>query len=435
MSAYLSERQSRKGDTGKETTSSAGDLQNPLEDAIVKILKVIEPAENGVIFLWDEAAMMLRPAAFLGYDPQKFTGLSLQRDESFLGEVFVSGEARIYTSTEDITTATDNMSGPNLELWLWAHGKDFPPRGLVAAPISSSDQKHGVIMVETFAETPNFSEHDLAVIQLTADLIAMRLERDNPWMHPVSDLPGGPIRTEWIETLSHELGMPLTAIKGYASALLLDEVDWSLAKRQEFLQLIEDECDLMEALLSDLLNSAIIDLDTFSLDLQPLRLSQIARVIAEEMDRRTEKHRLIVDFPSNMPLVKGDARWIKQVFRNLLDNAIKYSPNGGLVVIRGEVRPTDVVISISDQGMGIPPEDSILIFEKYERAESYLDREITGSGLGLPIARRIIEVHGGHIWVNSKINQGTTLSFSLPHEMIIDPQLGGENEHGTHPDR
>jgi signal transduction histidine kinase len=153
------------------------------------------------------------------------------------------------------------------------------------------------------------------------------------------------------------------------------------------------------------------------------------------MERRTDKHHLIVGFPENYPVVQADPRWIKQVFPNLIDNAIKYSPEGGLIVIRGEVRSSSVVISISDQGIGIPPEDLILVFDKYVRAKSRIGVQISGTGLGLPIARTIVEAHGGHIWADSVINQGTTMSFSLPHEGVSKLEIGDINESGTHTDR
>jgi two-component system sensor histidine kinase VicK len=124
-----------------------------------------------------------------------------------------------------------------------------------------------------------------------------------------------------------------------------------------------------------------------------------------------------VDFP----IVDADPHWIKQVFRNILDNAVKYSIDGGLIVIKGEVRPSDVVISISDQGIGISPEDLIPLFKKYFRVNSASTIHIAGTGLGLPIARAIVEAHGGRIWAESKLGEGTTLHFSLPKpERVVD---------------
>jgi signal transduction histidine kinase len=214
--------------------------------------------------------------------------------------------------------------------------------------------------------------------------------------------------------LSHELRMPLSVIKGYSTAMLLEEVEWSEEKKEEFIHLIDAECDHMHVMLKDILDSSIIDVDQLTIETQPLRLEHVAHDVSSEYQQRSEIHRFIVEFPPNFPIVGADPRWIKQVFRNILENATKYSPEGGLIVVQGEVRPTDVVISISDQGIGISPEDLIPLFEKYFRVRSASGLNISGTGLGLPIARTIIEAHGGRIWAESKLGEGTTLSFSLP---------------------
>jgi signal transduction histidine kinase len=215
-------------------------------------------------------------------------------------------------------------------------------------------------------------------------------------------------------TLSHELRHPLSAIKGYSSALLLDEVDWSDEKQKEFLHLIEKESDTMETMIAEILDSAIIDVEQLTIEREPVRLPIIARDVAQETQMRVKSHRLIVDFPSEFPIVDADQRWIKQVFRNLIDNAVKYSPEGGLIVVRGTVRLSDVMISIADQGIGVSPEDLILLFEKYYRVRSRTGMQVPGTGLGLPIARFIVESHGGRIWAESKAGEGTTIYFTLP---------------------
>jgi signal transduction histidine kinase len=136
--------------------------------------------------------------------------------------------------------------------------------------------------------------------------------------------------------------------------------------------------------------------------------------VVQEAQRRTEKHRIVVDFPPDFPIVEGDQRWIKQVFRNILENAIRYSPDGGLIVIRGEIRAADTVVSVADQGIGISPEDLVPIFEKYFRVRSAADYHVAGTGLGLPVARAIVEAHKGRIWIESKLGEGSTVFFSLP---------------------
>jgi len=170
----------------------------------------------------------------------------------------------------------------------------------------------------------------------------------------------------------------------------------------------------METLIAEMLDSALIDIGQLKPEPQPLRLPRLADEMAGEIQRRSEQHSLLVDFPPDFPLVEADPHWIKQVFRNVLDNAVKYSPEGGLIVLRGEARPADVLVSVADQGLGISPEDLIPLFEKYFRAKYHNGYHIGGTGLGLPIARAIIEAHGGRIWADSKLGEGTTVYFTLP---------------------
>jgi len=262
-----------------------------------------------------------------------------------------------------------------------------------------------------------FSKKDLPFMQTIADLIALAIERARlAIIHDAAKeaQKASQLRSELMGILSHELRLPLTAIQGYTTALLLDEIAWSEEKRSEFLRLITEECHTMETMLKDILDSSLIDVDQFVIEPQPIRLPMIAHEIANEIQQRTDHHSIMVDFPSDFPILEADIQWIRQVFRNILDNAVKYSPEGGLIMVRGEVRQADVVISISDQGIGIPPEDMISLFEKYFRVKSNLGYQIPGTGLGLQVARKIIETHRGRIWAESELGHGTTFSFSLP---------------------
>jgi signal transduction histidine kinase len=207
---------------------------------------------------------------------------------------------------------------------------------------------------------------------------------------------------------------PLTSIKGYSTALLMEETTFSSKTQQEFLQIIDEECDILQDLIHDLLESSIIDAGLLRLEPQPVMFPRLVKSLTDDIANHAQKHRFLVDFPSHFPIVDADPQRITQVLRNLLDNAVKYSPQGGLVVVRGEVREDEVVISVADQGVGIAPEHLNRLFEKFFRVESGLGRHVVGSGLGLPIAQTIVESHGGRIWAESQVGQGTTLYFTLP---------------------
>lgn len=143
-------------------------------------------------------------------------------------------------------------------------------------------------------------------------------------------------------------------------------------------------------------------------------LPRLTKNVTDDVARRSPNHRFLVDFPKEFPIVEADPDRVAQVLRNLLDNAVKYSPSGGLVVVRGEAREDEIVVSVADQGVGIAPEHPNRLFERFFRVKSGLGRHVVGSGLGLPIARTIVESHGGRIWAESQVGQGSTFYFTLP---------------------
>ncbi len=399
------------------------ELPELLNAVMQKIIGVIEPAEVGAVMLWDQSSGLFRPSAVFGYDLGVLGELGLRAGESVTGKVFDEGVVRLFSTPEQVATAMEDMRPSNRMVMARALGTGALPRCTFAAPISVGKQKLGVLVLETIQGPAFFSEVDMPFLQTIADLIALAIDRDRLAAQADAireERRAERMRSEILATLSHELRMPLTAIQGYSSALLMDEVDWSTEKRQEFLRMIEDECNNMQSMLTDILDSSLIEVDQFNIVRQPVRIPLIARDVTEEIQRRTESHRIIVDFPEAFPILDVDPRWIKQVFRNILDNAIKYSPEGGLIVIRGEVRPCDVVIIVADQGIGISPENLIPLFERYFRASLTANLHIPGTGLGLPIARAIVEAHGGRIWAESKLGEGTTIYFSLPYKSEVE---------------
>jgi K+-sensing histidine kinase KdpD len=367
--------------------------------------------------LWDGSVGLLRPAAAVGYDLDVLREIGLRPGESISGKAYDQGRVILLGTPEEVSRAMADMRPLNREVMARSIGSGSLPQSAVAAPITVGERKFGVLVLESLDQQSEFAEVDLHFVQSLADLVALAVDRDRLEAHAnaVRDARQAErMRSEIMATLSHELRMPLSAIKGFATALMLDEVSWSEAKRNEFLHQIVGACDDMESMVMDMLDSAMIEVEQLKLEWQPIHLPNIAREMAAEIQHRGKDHRILVDFSSDFPIVNADPRWIKQVFRNILDNAVKYSPEGGLIVIKGEVRPLDVMVSIADQGIGISPEDLSQLFEKYFRVRSVATLHVSGTGLGLPIARTIVEAHGGRIWAESKVGEGTSISFLLP---------------------
>ena len=418
-----------------KTLTSALPIQDLLDAVMVRIDEVLEPAEFGVILLWELSEGVFLPEAACGRglrDLQALRAIRLSQGESITGKVFDEGTTRLLSTPAEVADAQMGMSPANQAKMKEALGPGAQARSILATPLNAGGHKYGVLILGTILGSTTFTLEDIPFVQTLADLIALAIDRTRLEEEAIGvqdAQKASRLRAEVMATLSHELRTPLAAIKGYSTALLLEEVDWPAEKRREFLGLIDEECENLQTMITDILDSSIIDVGQLALDYQPIRLEHLASEVAREMQNRAEFHHIVVDFPPGFPIVDVDPRRIKQVLRNILDNAVKYSPEGGLVMIRGEVRPSDAVVSIADQGVGISPEDLIPLFEKYFRVKSATGFHVPGTGLGLPVARAIVEAHEGRIWAESKVGEGTTLYFSIPREGL---SAGIEVEETSH---
>ncbi len=221
------------------------------------------------------------------------------------------------------------------------------------------------------------------------------------------------MKSQLLSTVSHELRTPLSSIKGFATTLLRQDVRWDEAAQRDFLRIIEEETDRLTEIIDHLLDMSQIEAGALRIDKAPTQLRTLIREVVDEMRMRTEAHWFVVDLPAELPRVLADPRRIRQVLHNLLDNAIKYS-KGGQITIACEMEGENVITSVSDQGEGIPPQFLSKIFDRFFQIDGASTRRVGGTGLGLSISRGIIEAHGGKIWVESVVGQGSTFRFTLP---------------------
>ncbi len=397
-----------------KTLTAPLDITALLQVVMDRLVNVLEPAEIGVIMLWDQSVGLFRPAATFGWGLEALRDMGLRAGEGITGKVYDDEIARLAITPEEVVKATADLRPANRAVLTRALGTEALPRGILAVPLRAGDNRFGALVIATLNGPMAFTEADLPFVQTLADLIALAIDRAGLETEAAAIRDAEQVerlRSEVMAALSHELRTPLAAIKGYSTALLLEDIEWSQEKRHEFLHLIEEECDNLQIMIGDILDSSLIDVGQLVIERQPVRLPRLVSEIVEEMQRRTKIHQLIVDFPPDFPILDVDPHWIRQVFRNILDNAIKYSPQGGLIVTRGETRRDNVVVSISDQGVGISPADLIPLFEKYFRVKAPTGYHVAGTGLGLPVARAIVESHGGRIWAESKVEHGTSLFF------------------------
>ncbi|MFB0534544.1 MAG: ATP-binding protein [Anaerolineae bacterium] len=393
------------------------ELETMLQRLLACLVDTLEAAEAGALLLHDPSDGRLVVRAAQGYELTGLRQIRLAPGEALCGQTFQTGQIELYHTPEAISAARANLSSANRELLRAATIGLRPPQSAICIPLFAGQTRVGVLTLVNQRQPGSFVPADLPFLKAVADLIALSVEnaRLNEELRATQALEeANRLKSELISTLAHEMRTPLTSIKGYSTALLMEENTFSPETQQEFLQIIDEECDVLQDLIHDLLESSIIDAGLLRLEPQPVMLPRLAKSLTDDIANHTQKHRFLVDFPSRFPIVDADPQRITQVLRNLLDNAVKYSPRGGLVVVRGEVREDEVVISVADQGVGIAPEHLNRLFEKFFRVESGLGRHVVGSGLGLPIAHTIVESHGGRIWAESQLGQGTTLYFTLP---------------------
>jgi K+-sensing histidine kinase KdpD len=222
------------------------------------------------------------------------------------------------------------------------------------------------------------------------------------------------LKDTFISIISHELKTPVALIKGYAGTLRRDDAHWEPRTVRDSAAIIEEEADRLTHLIDNLLDASRLQAGGLKLNRTGVALDALAARQLELFRTQTSAHTLSADFPQPFPAVPADAARVEQALNNLLSNAIKYSPNGGAIRVSGRVKPDEVEVTVSDEGIGIPVEDHSRIFERFYRVDDALSRRTQGSGLGLYIAKAIVEAHGGRIWVDSTPGRGTAITFSLP---------------------
>ena len=224
------------------------------------------------------------------------------------------------------------------------------------------------------------------------------------------------MKSTFVSVISHELKTPVALIKGYANTLAREDANWDQETLREGLQIISEESDRLTSLINNLLDASRIQAGGFKLDRADVDLPGLAAAIVENFRTQTDRHRFALDFPATFPIVCGDEERLRQVFNNLLNNAIKYSPEGGEVRVGGWREGQDVTLYVADQGIGIPEAEQGNLFQRFYRVDSSLRRSTQGAGLGLFLCRTIVEAHGGRVWLRSEPGKGTTVFFTLPVE-------------------
>jgi two-component system phosphate regulon sensor histidine kinase PhoR len=222
------------------------------------------------------------------------------------------------------------------------------------------------------------------------------------------------IRKEFVANVSHELRTPLSNIKGYVETLIEAPPPDPVTGKQ-FLQTIKKNSRRLEVLLNDLLTISALESQQAKLEFKPVSLREVAAAAVEELATQAAAKSITVsvEIPPPFPPIRGDAERLHQVFVNLLDNAIKYTPTNGRVTVTAKPADAEVEVCVADNGSGIEAKHLPHIFERFYRVDKARSRELGGTGLGLSIVKHIVQAHGGKVWAESEVGKGSSFYFVL----------------------
>jgi two-component system, OmpR family, phosphate regulon sensor histidine kinase PhoR len=261
----------------------------------------------------------------------------------------------------------------------------------------------GTVRPRSFAVTAapvQASSHKGAVLVLHEITDLRRLER---------------VRQDFVANVSHEFRTPLTAIQGFAETLLSGALE-DPANRRRFVEIIREHATRLARLTEDLLKLSRIEAGQLKLEFRPVSVAPLIESCVETAHLKAVPRQLAlrVSLPEALPPVRGDSNSLQEVLQNLLDNALQYTPAGGNIDVSAACSDGRVIVTVADTGIGIPQVEQERIFERFYRVDAARSREAGGTGLGLSIARHIMEAHGGTLWVESAVGEGSRFHFSIP---------------------
>jgi signal transduction histidine kinase len=293
-------------------------------------------------------------------------------------------------------------------------------RSIVLTPIVSADRQVLGALTMVHVEAHAWTDDEVRLCDIAADELASALQRarlfagQQDLVRQLQELDRS--KSEFLSTVSHELRTPLTSIAGYVELLLEGEAGPISDSQARMLEIVNRNARRLRLLIEDLLMLSRIEIGTFRAGAERIDLTEVisTAVAVVEPSVKSQEIDLEVHCSSDLGQALGEGEQLDRAMLNLLSNAVKFTPKGGKVTVDARREGPDVVISVADTGIGIPPQDLDRLFTRFFRASNATKRAIPGTGLGLTIVRGIVELHGGSLQVDSTVDVGTTFTIRLP---------------------
>jgi len=397
--------------------AQATDLDSLLETVLARSTALYEAADAGALFLYnpDEDCLMAR--ASTGYETEPLSRVRLKPGEAIVGKVFKRGRGLLCASPEEIAFNIANLRKENQAYFEGARSGVGQPRSAMCAPLVAKDSVLGALILVNLRRQGAFSAADLHFLQAVANQIAIVLENARLWSEvsrAQAQAEANRFKDEFLATISHQLLTPITSIRAAADLLAAsppkggkaaDSLTSSIARNTQRLQ----------GLVEELLDLARLQRGEASLSREPWDLKTIIEEGAAAIEPLAggKEQALVVEAPPSSCPVLADRGRLEQVLMNLLSNSCKFTPRHGHIKVALRDEGREYLVSVADDGPGIPLAEQSQIFERFY-SNSRGPGEKTGAGLGLAIAKTVVELHGGRIWVESQGGRGSTFFFTLP---------------------
>jgi signal transduction histidine kinase len=371
--------------------------------AFIRELRGLLGFERVAIVLAENGSARVMATAGAGSE-EVFPPGSLQPlEESLLGDVLMTGQP---SYRRGLDPAAYHEEAEFVRLGLGSR---------LAAPLVTGGRTIGMISVVR-RERDAFEPAEIELLALLGRLVASAAQNIHAYeaeRRTVEELRRlSTLRADFVTLVSHELRSPMAAVIGSARTLQRRWRELSAEHRDSFLALIADETNRLATLVGDVLDTSRIDAGTFGYTFTEVDVCTLVEDAVATAAAAQSAVEVVARVPRELPSVRADGSRLHQVLANLLDNAVKYSPDGGTVQIYASASDSSVIVDVTDRGTGIAPEDQRIIFEKFGRVRG--DGSKPGTGLGLYIARSIAEAHGGSLDVSSMPGRGTTFTLTLP---------------------
>ncbi len=357
---------------------------------------------SGSFFRWDPEAGVLRRVQ-TWQTPDVDSNAEFRPGEGLAGLAFSEAKPVIINDYQSSDMAR-------------RRGRDRGLRAGLGVPLIPSGKPLGVLLISSYDDHTQFSADDARLLDLFGDQAAAALisaEAFEEQGKAVAELERiNKVKSEFVAIVSHEFRTPLTGIQGF-SEMMRDE-DLTMAELKEYATDINKDARRLNRLVNEMLDLSRMESGRIQLSLEPIDLNAIVKDVSATMQATAPKHAFSLRLDATLPKLMADRDKITQVVTNLANNAIKYAPDGGEIVMMTRAEGNVAHLMVADNGVGMPKDLLEFVFEPYSRVEHGPSRSIRGTGLGLPIARQIIKLHGGRVWADSIEGKGSTFHCLIP---------------------